>query len=127
MIASPRSTASHQPPRRGPVARALLGLWMGVYLFAVSAAPIADTLAGHGRAVVAHWEDSSDERCPPKHEEVGCQFVQAAFGAGVVSPVAGPRAVERATVALPPSVAVRLGWASAQRVTLPTRGPPSRG
>ncbi len=127
MIGTPRATVADQPLRRGGVARALLGLWMGLYLLVVGAAPIIDALSGHGLAVVAHWEDSSDERCPPKHDEVGCQFVQAYSGGRLVPPVVEPLAFERSTESLAPSAAERLGWASAQRIALPTRGPPARG
>jgi hypothetical protein len=126
MPESPILTAPRQPLRRGRAARVVLGVWIALYLLVVGAAPIVDALAGHGEAVVAHWEDGSDERCPPKHEELGCQFVQAYSVGGAVHASVAAATAELQRESLPPSVADRLGWSSVQRVALPSRGPPAQ-
>jgi len=77
--------------------------------------PIADALAGHGAAVVAHVEDDAGTHCPPAHSEVGCHLaaVTGAPSVGELAPVEGGQRWQvvvsrpRAWDAAPPVGAVR--------------------
>lgn len=58
-----------------PVARLLAGVWFTLYLAVVAGLPLVDAGIEH-REVVAHWEDASDERCPPQHAGETCVLFQ---------------------------------------------------
>lgn len=55
--------------------------------------PIADALAGHGTAVVAHVEDDAGTHCPPAHSEVGCHLAAVTDmpSVGELAPEGEPR------------------------------------
>jgi hypothetical protein len=59
----------------------VIGAWLAVHAFVIAAAPLADAMAGHAEAVVAHWEDAQDTSCPPQHDQSACQLCQVVTGA----------------------------------------------
>lgn len=64
---------------RGPLARVLAGLWLAFHVFTVAALPVADGLADHSGAVVAHVEDADGGHCALAHGH-GCELCQFAHG-----------------------------------------------
>ena len=105
--------------------RALIGAWLALHVFVVGAAPVVDALEGHGRTVVAHWEDLSSDHCPPLHDELACQLVQV-FGAGALLPApAAPVATVWALESASLPVAAERAWDAGQRARPSTRGPPA--
>ena len=76
-----------RPRRLGrvDVARLVLGTWLAVHAVVVAGVPVADALAGHGRPMVAHWEDAQDTSCPPQHDPETCQLCQQLTTALVVA------------------------------------------
>lgn len=83
--------------------RVVIGAWLAVHAFVIAAAPVADAMAGHAEAVVAHWEDSQDTSCPPQHDPSACHLCQVVTGTfgETISDRAGPARLARAGVALP--------------------------
>ncbi len=86
------SPTLHRPKarRRGWFVRAFAGVWCALQLAVVGGLPIVDAEIGHG-PVVAHWEDVSDEQCPPQHGGLECSLFQV-FGSGA-APAAGADAI----------------------------------
>lgn len=80
---------------------------MLVFALVSVAMPVADAAAHHA-PVVAHWEDASDESCPPQHDASTCQVCQSAVRwacASVavriaVAPTATRRPTEQTRVAI---------------------------
>jgi hypothetical protein len=100
---------------RSRVGRTLALLWLVSQTVGGVVMPIADALAGHGVAVVAHVEDDAGTHCPPAHSEVGCHLATAtgAPSVGDLATVAGGQrwrvvvSRPRAWDAAPPVGAVR--------------------
>ena len=79
---------------RSRVGRTLALLWLVSQTVGGVVMPIADALAGHGVAVVAHVEDDAGTHCPPAHSEVGCHLA-AATGAPSVGDLAAVEGGQR--------------------------------
>ncbi len=88
---------------RSGVLRVVIGAWLAVHAFVIAAAPVADAMAGHAEAVVAHWEDAQETSCPPQHDQSACQLCQVVTGSfgGTISEREAP--VRLARVAGPPA------------------------
>ncbi|MGA1359653.1 MAG: hypothetical protein ACO32Z_00535 [Gemmatimonadaceae bacterium] len=76
---------------RSRVGRMLALVWLVSQTAGGVVMPIADALAGHGTAVVAHVEDDAGTHCPPAHSEVGCHLAAVAGvpSVGAIAPVEG--------------------------------------
>lgn len=112
---------------RGPLARVLAGVWLLLHVFTVAALPVADGLADHSDAVVAHIEDAEGGHCPASHH-ASCDLCQFAHGLRAVAGDAGAYAIPAVsrqslppvgTVTLPGDLAFLDGHAS--------RAPPALG
>jgi hypothetical protein len=57
--------------------RAIASLWLAVFAFAGVGVPVLDAEFDHSADVAAHWEDSGDRSCPPRHDASVCQFFHA--------------------------------------------------
>lgn len=86
------------------------------------ALPVADAAAHHA-PVVAHWEDASDESCPPQHDASTCQACQSAVrwacASVAVRIAAAPTAPRR-----PAEEARAAGVAAPSRGVPASRAPP---
>lgn len=121
----PVASTDRSATRRGRLARLLATAWLGFYVLAVGATPVLDALAGHGQEIVAHWEDASDDRCPPRHEEVGCQFAPVFAAGGLLEQPLPEEIAPWRPQATPRPAAAGSVWGSAQRAVPPSRGPPA--
>lgn len=111
---------------RAGLARVVVGVWLAVHGFSVTAVPVADALAGHADEVVAHWEDAQDTSCPPQHDPATCQLCQqigTSLSDGPASRVA-PVAVVRGA-GLPPRGEGTGACEASLRGAPDPRGPPT--
>lgn len=125
MAPSPHS--ANRPVRtalRGPLARTSAAIWLVLQLMIVASLPIMDAGIEH-REVVAHWEDVSDDRCPPMHGGTECvlyQTITSGAAPAVVS-VAFDQYLQQSDASRPVEAdrVVHAGFASRLR----SRGPPA--
>jgi len=111
-------------PERGPFARASAAVWLVLQLLIVGGLPIMDAGIEH-REVVAHWEDVTDDRCPPAHGGPECLVYQTLTGGAapvVASPVFDAHLQPSdASRPIEADVVARVGFAARRQ----SRGPPA--
>lgn len=109
---------------RGPLARASAAIWLLLQLLIVAGLPIMDAGVEH-REVVAHWEDVSDDRCPPVHGGTQCVLHQTITtgAAPVLVAVAFDQDLQQSDASRPVEAdrVIRVGFAT----RLQSRGPPA--
>ena len=109
---------------RGPLARASAAVWLLLQLLIVAGLPIMDAGVEH-REVVAHWEDVTDDRCPPVHGGTECVLHQTitSGAAPVLVSMAFDQDLQQSDASRPVEAdrVVRVGFAT----QLQSRGPPA--
>ncbi|MCC7001525.1 MAG: hypothetical protein IT357_05180 [Gemmatimonadaceae bacterium] len=109
---------------RGPLARASAAVWLVLQLLIVGGLPIMDAGIEH-REVVAHWEDVTDDRCPPVHGGTECVLHQTitSGAAPVLVTLAFDQDLQQSDASRPVEAdrVVRVGYAT----RLHSRGPPA--
>lgn len=109
---------------RGPLARAFAAVWLALQILIVGGLPIMDAGIEH-REVVAHWEDITDDRCPPSHGGAECLVYQTltSGAAPVVVSSAFDAHLQQLDTARPVEAdrVIRVGFAA----RLQSRGPPA--
>lgn len=111
-------------PVRGPLARVSAAVWLLLQLLIVAGLPIMDAGIEH-REVVAHWEDVTDDRCPPVHGGNECVLHQTitSGAAPVLVTLAFDQHLQQSDASRPVEAdrVVRVGYATRLR----SRGPPA--